>query len=58
MSKDEEELMDTIDALLAGIEAGAIPMGVFSDDAVLDATVPNWRYTTPRGPAVRAELSR
>ena len=50
--------MDMIDSLLAGIEAGAVPDGVFVDDAVLDATVPNWRYTTCGGAAVRAELSR
>ena len=51
-------MMDPIDALLAGIEAGAVPEGVFSDDAVLDATVPNWRFTTRGAAAVRAELSR
>ena len=50
--------MDPVDALLAGIEAGAVPEGVFSDDAVLDATVPNWRFTTHGAAAVRAELSR
>jgi hypothetical protein len=50
--------MNTIDALLAGIESGAIPEGVFSDQAVLDATVPNWRFTTRGAAAVRAELSR
>jgi len=50
--------MDPVDALLAGIEAGAVPEGVFSDDAVLDATVPNWRFTTRGAAAVRAELSR
>jgi hypothetical protein len=50
--------MNPIDALLAGIEAGAVPAEVFSHDAILDATVPNWRYTTLSGPAVQAELSR
>jgi hypothetical protein len=50
--------MGPIDALLAGIESAAIPVGVFADDAVLDATVPNWRFITRGGPAVRAELSR
>jgi hypothetical protein len=59
MSKGEEAvLMDPIDALLAGIEAGAVPEGVFGDDVVLDATVPNWRFTTQGAAAVRAELSR
>ncbi len=50
--------MAAIDALLAGIEAGAVPVGVFTVGAVLDATVPNWRFTTTGGEAVRAELSR
>jgi hypothetical protein len=50
--------MDSVDSLLAGIEAGAVPASVFSDDAALDATVPNWRFTVRGGPAVRAELSR
>ncbi len=50
--------MDPVDALLAGIEAGAVPAGVFSNDAVLDATVPNWRFTTRGSDAVREELCR
>ncbi len=50
--------MDPVDTLLAGIEAGAVPQEVFSDDAVLDATVPNWRFTTRGARAVHAELSR
>jgi len=50
--------MGPIDALLAGIEAGAVPDGVFSDEAILDATVPNWRYTTRGAAAVQAELAR
>lgn len=50
--------MDAIDSLLAGIEAGAVPRGVFADDATLDATVPNWRFSTRGAPAVRTELSR
>jgi hypothetical protein len=55
---EKEVLMSPIDALLGGIEAGDVPEGAFSDDAVLDATVPNWRFTTRGGPAVRAELAR
>jgi hypothetical protein len=50
--------MDPIAAFLAGIEAGAIPEGVFCADAVLDATVPNWRFTTRGAPAVQTELGR
>jgi hypothetical protein len=49
--------MDAIDSLLAGIEAGSVPPSVFQEDAVLDATVPNWRFTTLGAPAVQAELS-
>lgn len=50
--------MDVIGRLLTGIEAGSVPDGVFSDDAVLDATVPNWRFTTRGGGAVQEELAR
>ena len=46
-----------IDRLLAGIEAGDIPANVFSDDAVLDATVPNWRFSVHGGATVRDQLS-
>lgn len=47
-----------IDDLLAGITAGSLPTGVFCDDAVLDATVPNWRFSVTGGHAVRGELGR
>ncbi len=46
-----------VDELLAGIEAGSIPADVFCDDARLDATVPNWRFSVNGGAAIRAELS-
>jgi hypothetical protein len=58
MSKDNGPARNPVDALIAGIEAGAVPAGVFSEDAWLDATVPNWRFITRGGAAVRAELSR
>jgi hypothetical protein len=48
----------SVDRLLAGIEAGSIPDGIFSDDAVLDATVPNWRFSVNGGDAVRHTLGR
>ena len=48
---------DLIERLLAGIEAGAVPDGVFAPDAVLDATVPNWRMTVRGGEKVRAQLA-
>lgn len=47
-----------IDTFLAGIEAGDISNDVFARDAVLDATVPNWRFTVRGGDAVRAELRK
>lgn len=47
----------TIDRLLAGIEAGDIPEDVFSRNAVLDATVPNWRFSVHGGEAVRSQLN-
>ena len=50
--------MDPIEGLLAGIETGAVPVEVFADDAVLDATVPNWRFVIKGAPAVQNELSR
>jgi hypothetical protein len=48
----------SVDRRLAGIEAGSIPVGIFTDDAVLDATVPNWRFSVNGGDAVRRELGR
>jgi hypothetical protein len=47
-----------VDRLLAGIEAGSVPAGIFTDDATLDATVPNWRFSVRGGDAVRHELGR
>ena len=49
---------DPIDALLAGIESGSIPAGLFADDAVLDATVPNWRFSVRGGESIRRELAQ
>jgi hypothetical protein len=42
---------------LAGVERGSMPGDVFCDDAVLDATVPNWRFSVRGGDAVRAKLA-
>jgi hypothetical protein len=47
-----------VDRLLGGIEAGSIPAGIFAEDATLDATVPNWRFSVNGGDAVRHELGR
>lgn len=50
--------MTSVEQLLAGIEAGSIPHGIFSADATLDATVPNWRFSVCGGEAIRAELGQ
>jgi hypothetical protein len=55
---DHVTTTSAIHGLLAGIEAGSVPAGVFSEDAILDATVPNWRFSVHGGDAVRTELSR
>ncbi len=47
-----------IDQLLAGVVSGDIPEGIFADDAVLDATVPNWRFAIRGGGAIRDQLSQ
>lgn len=45
----------TVDSLLAAIRSGrGIPADLYASDAVLDATVPNWRLTE-RGPDAIAE---
>jgi hypothetical protein len=47
-----------VERFLAGVEAGDLSGDVFSDDAALDATVPNWRFQVKGGEAVRSELAR
>jgi hypothetical protein len=49
---------DPVGALLAGIEGAALPEGIFCEDAVLDATVPNWRFKVQGAGSVREELGR
>ena len=50
---------EVISRFLTSIEAGGMPeRGVLSDDVVLDATVPNWRFTVRGADAVGAELGR
>jgi hypothetical protein len=49
--------MTAVDRLLDGIEAGNIPADVFTTDAVLDATVPDWRFAIHGGPDVRDKLA-
>jgi hypothetical protein len=44
---------DTVDRFLEAARAGAgVPAGLFSADAVLDATVPGWRFTERGAAAV------
>jgi hypothetical protein len=47
-----------VERFLSGVETGELSGDVFSDDAALDATVPNWRFQVRGGDAVRAELAR
>ncbi len=57
----EEETVEAavIGRFLASIEAGGMPHAdTLGDDVVLDATVPNWRFTVRGVGAVRAELAR
>ncbi len=53
------ETDQVVDRFLAAIEAGGMPAtDLFALDAVLDATVPNWRFAVSGGEAVRTELAR
>lgn len=48
-----------VDRLLDSICTASVGTAhAFSDDAVLDATVPNWRWTTSGGANVETELAR
>ena len=50
---------DAIDRFLQAIEQAAVPDArAFAADAVLDATVPNWRFTVSGAANVEAELAR
>lgn len=50
---------DPVQRLLDAIAAGAgIPDGLFAAGAVLDATVPMWRYETNGASAIRLELAK
>jgi ketosteroid isomerase-like protein len=49
---------DTIERFSAAIEGATMARAdCFSGDAVLDATVPNWRFRVRGGDAVRAQLA-
>jgi hypothetical protein len=50
---------DAIDRYLAAIEGASMPgCDAFSPDVILEATVPNWRFSVNGDAAVRAELAR
>lgn len=52
-------MSDPIDRLIHGIEHASISAAAgFAPHAVLDATVPNWRYTVKGAGAIEAELGR
>ena len=56
---DAETTEDVIGRFLTSIEAGGLPEpDVLSDGVVLDATVPNWRFTVRGADDVGAELAR
>jgi hypothetical protein len=51
--------MSAVDEFLYAIEnAGIAGCSAWSDDAVLDATVPNWRLRAVGADAIRAEYGR
>lgn len=56
MGHEADHEATTVDRFVAGVVAGSVP-DVFSEEAVLDATVPNWRFSVRGGEAVRATLS-
>jgi hypothetical protein len=47
-----------VDRFLTGVESAQLSDDLFSEDAALDATVPNWRFQVRGGEAVRDELAR
>ncbi len=50
---------EVVGRFLASIEAGGMPgVDVLGDEVVLDATVPNWRFTVRGADAVGTELAR
>ena len=49
---------ETVSRFLAAVTAGTgIPEDLYADDAVLDATVPGWRFAQHGPAAVTAQLS-
>jgi hypothetical protein len=52
-------MTNPIDRFTQAIEGASVGgAGIFAQDAVLDATVPNWRYTVNGAANIEAELGR
>jgi hypothetical protein len=50
---------NVVDTFLAAIEAAALAKcEVFTPNATMDATVPNWRFQVDGSEAIREELAR
>jgi hypothetical protein len=47
-----------VDRLLTAIRTGSVVAGLYRDDAHLDATVPNWRFTVDGAEAIATEYAR
>jgi hypothetical protein len=57
--EEKEALPDCVGEFLGCIEAATMPQcRAFADGAILDATVPNWRFTVSGGTSVRDEFAR
>jgi hypothetical protein len=49
---------NVVDRFLTAVESASMgATDLFAEDAVLDATVPNWRFTVRGGEEVRGQLS-
>jgi len=52
-------MSDPVTALLAAVQAGQpVPSETLADDVVLDATVPNWRFTCRGAERVRSQFAQ
>lgn len=47
-----------VQRFLTGVESGQIPLDLYATDAVLDATVPGWRFQAHGPDAIIAEYAR
>jgi hypothetical protein len=59
MTTPQTTATTTVDAFLDAVRAGrGIPTELYAPDAVLDATVPNWRFGVTGPEAIAAEYAR